>query len=115
MIGKGRLKRLNKTLISMVNPISSFTTKPASPSGKRSPAKTMAAIDTWYFLDSSGEVERKGQDTNGSGKPTIWVYYQNGQPVRSEEDPKSPVMARALFFFKDGKISRIDEDTSGEW
>jgi len=43
MIDKDRLKRLNRTLISMVNPISLFTTKAGKPRRQEIAAKTMAA------------------------------------------------------------------------
>ena len=70
-------------------------------------------IDTWYYLNAKGEIERKGQDPNRSGKPTLWVIYENGQPVRSEEDTKAGGRTNRTVFFKNGKINRIDEDTKG--
>ena len=47
-------------------------------SKKRRPASRHLAV----FEYEKGEIERGGQDTQRSGKPKMWIYYENGQPVR---------------------------------
>ena len=74
---------------------------------------TTGQIDTWYYLNVKGEIERKGQDPNRSGKPTLWVIYDNGQPVRSEEDAGNG-RGKAYGVLQNGKVSRIDEDSEGK-
>ena len=61
----------------------------ASPVRQEVASKNDGQIDTWYFYNAAGEIERRGQDPSRSGKATVWIYYQNGQAVRSEEDSKS--------------------------
>ncbi|MCH8134325.1 MAG: hypothetical protein IIA30_17405, partial [Myxococcales bacterium] len=71
-------------------------------------------IDTWLTLDSEGIVIKSEEDQLGDGKPDVTMWFKNGKPSRLEQDShgKGCVDLRQ-WFTSAGKVRAEYVDNDG--
>ncbi len=62
--------------------------------------------DQWIFSDESGQVVRIERDMNFDGRVDVWEYYRDGELIEEEKSLDSTPYVDAVVFYVDDEIRR---------
>ncbi len=71
-------------------------------------------VDGVYLYENNGKVKEEILDTNHDGKMDNWRLFDNGELIIDKVDSDFDGRIDIRIYIREGKILRIDKDTTGD-